>query len=162
MNHLWERQSKAPGLSLIREKNTMLANHFKQWSWDAPEGAHPVQTHFCLVFHWCFGAEKPCRKQRSAPGFLPLSWNNPPGCFEAHHWSWDHLCGLPLGSTERHLLGLLLQDPLDKIFCIFTQMNKIRSGPWNFSFLDIQKCSSVIFPSKWRLARQACLLNTVK
>lgn len=161
MNHLWERQSKAPGLSLIREKNTMLANHFKQWSWDAPEGAHPVQTHFCLVFHWCFGAEKPCRKQRSAPSLeleQPswLLWGSPLVLRSRH------LCGLPSGSTERHLLGLLLQDPLDKIFCIFTQMNKIRSGPWNFSFLDIQKCSSVIFPSKWRLARQACLLNTVK
>lgn len=54
MNHLWERQSKALGLSLIREKITIsVASHFKQQPQNLLECACFIWTHlytFVYVF----------------------------------------------------------------------------------------------------------------
>lgn len=41
------------------------------------------------------------------------------------------------GGTGGHSLGVLLQDPFHEVLCIFTQVNNIRNGPWNFPVLDI-------------------------
>lgn len=46
MNHLWERQSEALGLALIREKiNILVASHFQHQPQDLPEVACFTWTH---------------------------------------------------------------------------------------------------------------------
>lgn len=63
MNHLWERQSKALGLALVREKIIILvASHFQQQPPYLPEGVCFTWTLLCMFLGCYFRAEKPNRQ----------------------------------------------------------------------------------------------------